>query len=377
MERLSAFTAALIAAAGISAAPLWAFGTSALAQPDTMAARPVPLFELQQDFLKIPAGMKLGAVSDIEIDSHDNIWVTTRPRTLKGDDKDHAAPPILEFDAQGYYIKGWGGPGPGYQWPEREHSAYIDYKGFVWITGNYCKETNTPGLDPVDDDQLLKFTQDGKFVMQLGHSSASKGNSDTVNFNRPAYVQVDPRTNELYVADGYGNHRIIVLDADTGKFKRMWGAFGKPPVDDDHCGGREPQTFSGDGPASFSTPHTIRLGHDGLLYVVDRENRRLQVFTTEGKFVRQVTRYDAPFARNLAFSSDPNQTYLYVGYGKGIGVFDRKTLAYVTTIAPPGILGNGHLIDTDSNGNIYITGANGKIQMQRLLYRGMGQAGQQ
>ncbi len=364
MKTLSAITAALIAAAGISQAQLAA-----------KSAGPMPVFELQQDFLKIPAGMKLGAVSDIEIDSHDNAWLMTRPRTLTGDDKNHAAPPVVVFDSQGNYIKGWGGPGAGYEWPEREHSVYVDYKGFVWITGNYCKGSNTPYLNPVDDDQLLKFTQDGKFVMQLGHPSGSKGNSDSENFNRPAYVQVDPKTNELFVADGYGNHRIIVLDADTGKFKRMWGAFGKPAVDNDHCGGREPENFSEDGPASFSTPHTIRLSHDGLLYVVDRENRRLQVFTPEGKFVRQITRYDAPFARNLAFSADPDQQFLYIGYGKGIGVFDRKTLGFVTTIAPPGILGIGHLIDTDLKGNIYITGANGRIQMQKLVYKGMTAAG--
>ena len=312
-------TATLIAAVGISATGFWPLGAGAQAQPAAKSARPMPAFELQPDFLKIPAGMKLGAVSDIEIDSHDNAWLMTRPRTLKGDDKNHAAPPVVVFDPQGNYIKGWGGPGPGYEWPEREHSVYVDNKGFVWITGNYCKGTNTPYLNPVDDDQLLKFTQDGKFVMQLGHPSGSKGNSDTENFNRPAYVQVDPKTNDLYVADGYGNHRIIVLDAGTGKFRRMWGAFGKTPIDDDRCAGgaREPK-FEGDGPASFSTPHTIRLSHDGLLYVVDRENRRLQVFTPDGKFIRQLTRYDAPFARNLALSSDPDQQFLYIGYGKGI-----------------------------------------------------------
>ena len=137
--------------------------------------------------------------------------------------------------AAGNYIKAWGGDGNGYEWPEREHGIYIDYKGFVWLGGNTCPTNGLPGLKPVADDQLLKFTQDGKFVMQIGRSNQSKGNADTQNLHRPADEWVYPPTNELFVADGYGNHRVAVFDADTGAFKRMWGAFGNKPMDDDHC----------------------------------------------------------------------------------------------------------------------------------------------
>jgi DNA-binding beta-propeller fold protein YncE len=378
MERKvkGSFAAAALIVAAIDICAIWPSDCAVAAQP--AVGRQMPVFEVDPTWPKIPAKFKVGTVSDVGIDAHDNAWLLSRPRTLKPADQAAAAPPVMVFDPQGNYIKGWGGPGPGYQWPQREHSVYVDDKGFVWITGNYCKGTNTPGLKPVDDDQLLKFTRDGKFVLQMGHSDASQGNSDTENFNRPAYVQVNPKTNELFVADGYGNHRIIVFDADTGRFKRMWGAFGKPPVDDDHCGRTPAPTLVGDGPRNFSTPHTIRISSDDLLYVADRENRRIQVFSLSGKFIRQVARYDAPFANNLAFSPDPDQTLIYTAYDKGLAVLDRKTLRYVGTIRPQGFTGPGHLISTDSKGNIYVTGgAFGHLTAQRLLYKGMGSVDQQ
>src|SRR5690242_627700 len=158
-----------------------------------------------------------------------------RPRTLKPEQASMAAPPVIVFDNAGNYIKAWGGDGNGYEWPQREHGIFIDNKGFVWLGGNNCPTNGLPRVKPVADDQLLKFTQDGKFVMQIGHSNQSKGNADTQDLHRPADEWVFPPTNELFVADGYGNHRVAVFDADSGKFKRMWGAFANKPMDDDHC----------------------------------------------------------------------------------------------------------------------------------------------
>ena len=205
--------------------------------------------------------------------------------------------------------------------------------------------------------------------MQIGHSNQSKGNADTENLHRPADVQVDPQTNELFVADGYGNHRVAVFDADTGKFKRMWGAFGNKPADADSCAIISYKEFSEPGPPQFSVVHAIRVAKDGMVYVADRENRRVQMFDRNGKFIKQLMKGDAIFARNLALSPDPQQQFLYTGYGKGIAVIDRKSLEYVGLIQPAGILGAGHHIQTDSKGNIYIaqTGAG----MQRLLFKGM------
>jgi len=349
----------------------FALGAASPASAATQA-RSLPTFEVDHSWPKVPANMKVGDVSSIAIDGKDNAWVLSRPRTLKPADAKMAAPPIMIFDSAGNYIRGWGGNGAGYEWPEREHGITIDYKGFVWIGGNSCPTNGLPGLKPVADDQLLKFTQDGKFVMQIGHSNQSKGNADTQNLHRPADVQIYPATNELFVADGYGNHRVAVFDADSGKFKRMWGAFGNKPADADSCQVITYKTFAEPGPQQFSIVHAIRVSKDGTVYVADRENRRVQMFTKDGKFVKQLMKGDAIFARDLAFSPDPEQQFLYVGYGKGIAVVDRKSLEYLGTIAPPGILGAGHHIQTDSKGNIYI--AQTTSGMQRLLYKGMSVA---
>src|ERR1700704_3531855 len=277
------------------------------------AARSLPMFEVDAGWPKIPAKWKVGDASSFAVDAQDNVWLLHRPRTLKPDQAAMAAPPVMVFDPAGNNIKAWGGAGSGFEWPEREHGIHIDNKGFVWIGGNSCPTNRPPRVQPGADDQLLKFTQDGKFVMQIGHSNQSKGNADTANLHRPADVWVHAQSNELYVADGYGNHRVIVLDADTGAFKRMWGAFGNKPVDDDHCEVVTPKSFpEGPGPQNFSIVHAIRVAKDGMLYVADRENRRVQMFTADGKFVKQLVKTDTTFARDLALSPDPEQQFLYV-----------------------------------------------------------------
>src|SRR6185436_19794799 len=189
--------------------------------------RPLPQFEVDRAWPKVPPKWKLGDPSSFAVDAQDNVWLLHRPRTLvKPEDAAMAAPPVMVFDAAGNFVKAWGGAGAGYEWPEREHGIHVDNRGFVWITGNNCPTNGIAGLKKVADDQILKFTPDGKFVMQIGKSNQSKGNADTQNVHRPADLQVFPKTNELFVADGYGNRRVVVFDADSGKFKRMWGAFG-------------------------------------------------------------------------------------------------------------------------------------------------------
>ena len=206
-------------------------------------------------------------------------------------------------------------------------------------------------------------------MLQIGKSNQSKGNADTKNLHRPADEWVYPQTNELFVADGYGNHRIAVFDADSGAFKRMWGAFGNKPMDDDNCQIVTPKTFSDPGPQQFSIVHAIRIAKDGTVYVADREYRRVQMFSKDGKFLKQLVKTDIAFARDLALSPDANQQYLYVGGGNGIFILDRKTLEIVGNIQPPGILGAGHEIAVDSKGNIYI--AQTTMGMQKLTFKGM------
>ena len=359
---------AYIVVAAVPAASL--FATKAAAQAPQAQARAVPVFAVDAAWPKLPPQFKLGDASSFAIDAQDNVWLLHRPRTLKPEDASKAAPAIVVFDAAGNFIKAWGGAGSGYDWPEREHGIHIDYKGFVWIGGNNCPTSGLAGLKPLADDAYLKFTPEGKFVLQIGRSNQSKGDADTVNVHRTADAWVHPPTNELFVADGYGNHRVIVFDADTGAFKRMWGAFGKPPGGEDSCAIVTPKTFpDAEGPAHFNVAHAIRVANDGTVYLADRENRRVQMFSNDGKFIKQLIRTGTPFARNLALSADPQQQFLYVGGDKGIAVVDRKTLDVVGAIQPPGILGAGHHIATDSKGNIYL--AQTTAGMQKLTFKGM------
>ena len=320
--------------------------------------RDVPRFKVDPSWPTIPNNWQFGQVSSVSIDAQDHVWVLQRPGTLAPEEKGRAAPPVLEFDASGKYIQGWGGASQGYEWPTTEHGIYVDPKGFVWIGGNGA-----------GDHQLLKFTRTGKFVMQIGRVKQSKGNADTVNVNMPADVFLHAPSNELFVADGYGNRRIIVFDADTGAFKRMWGAFGNKALDE----GPNPAVADGylRGAAQFVQPlHAVRVSRDGLVYVSDRGGKRVQVFNLDGTYVTQVfigreCRVPAcgngTTAASTAFSADPAQRFLYVANRSQakIMVFDRKTLELLDEFggwgSAPGEFGTMHHMNADSKGNLYVT----------------------
>ncbi|MCH2669773.1 MAG: hypothetical protein MK009_07995, partial [Gammaproteobacteria bacterium] len=177
----------------------------------------VPQFFAEGSWAKLPNQWVMAIVSSTWVDDEGHLWVLQRPNTLSDEERSRAAPPVLEFDEQGEFLQAWGGPGSGYDWPESEHGIHIDPNGFVWIGGNE------------NEDQILKFTKNGEFILQIGRRGQVKTNADTDNLWRPADMFVYEETNELFVADGYGNKRIIVFDADTGVYKRMWGAFGNVP----------------------------------------------------------------------------------------------------------------------------------------------------
>jgi len=198
-----------------------------------------PMFQVDPAWPKFPEqNLLLGEVGGVSVDAQDNVWIIDRPKTLGREggrelgadlkppqaDCCIPAPPVMEFGAAGNFIQGWGGPGPGYEWPETEHAIHVDYKGNVWISGAESRQRTV-------DNQVLKFTKDGKFLMQIGHNGQSKGSNDTENLNQPTGLYVYPKTNELFASDGYVNKRVIVFDADTGAFKRMWGAYGNKPDD--------------------------------------------------------------------------------------------------------------------------------------------------
>jgi hypothetical protein len=346
-------------------------------EPETMmdvtSAPSIPTFVVDPDWPQVPAEWKLGDVSSVAIDAEDNAWILHRPRVLPIEDTEVTAPPVLGFDPEGNFLNAWGGAAEGYDWPQREHGLHIDHQGYFWLGGNNCPARNLPRLDPVADDQVLKFTPDGEFMMQIGQANASGGNTDTENLHEPADAFVHAPTNELFVADGYGNHRVAVFDADTGAFKRMWGAFGNTPEDEDNCPSISLDSVpDGPGPQQFGIVHALRVSNDGIVYVADRENRRVQSFTIDGEYIDQVVWGDVPFARNLALSPDPAQQFLYIGGGEGIMVFDRPSLNLLTTIEGNGVIGSGHQIQTDSQGNLYIAATGSGFQ--RLLFTGLAPA---
>jgi DNA-binding beta-propeller fold protein YncE len=317
-----------------------------------------PRFKVDPAWPKIPNNWQFGQVASVSIDEQDHVWVLQRPGTLGKDEVGRAAPPVLEFDAGGSFIQAWGGPGPGYEWPNSEHGVYIDPKGFVWIGGNGDK-----------DHQILKFTKAGKFVLQIGRAGQSKGNADTQNLNQPADAFVYTKTNELIVADGYGNRRVIVFDADTGKFKRMWGAFGNVPTDAPP--NPAPPDADPGGASQFVQPvHAARVSNDGMVYVSDRGGKRVQVFTLDGKYVNQVfigRECKAPecgngtTAASTAFSADAGQRFLFVGNRSQarVMIFDRRTLTLLDSFgqwgSAPGDFGTLHHMAADSKGNLYVT----------------------
>lgn len=253
-------------------------------------AADAPRFEVDASWPKpLPNNWLIGQVGGITTDSQGHIWVLHRPKSLTEDENGAglkpprskcciAAPPVLEFDTDGNLLRSWGGPpskesGESYTWVGREHGIEIDPKGFVWIGGN---------LD--NDNTIMKFTTDGKFVMQIGSIAPSKGSNDTTQLGRPAQTALDEAANEIYVADGYGNRRVIVFDSNTGAYKRHWGAYGNKPNDD-----KQP-AYDPNAPVSqqFGNPvHCVEIAKDGLVYVCDRINNRVQIFRKDGTFVKE------------------------------------------------------------------------------------------
>src|SRR5712691_1290179 len=339
----------------------------------------VPRFEVDPTFPKpLPNGWYQGMSIGVGVDANDHIWIVHRPDTVNAneaaaDAKTGAccskAPPILEFDQQGTLLRHWGGSdGDGYKWPASNHGITIDHKGNVWVGGN-----------GQGDGMVLKFTQDGKFLLKVGEKGVPIDSNSTEHFGMVAKIFVDKKDNEAYISDGYGNKRVVVIDADTGKFKRYWGAYGNKP-DDTNLGNYDPAAP----PAQqFRTPvHCAELANDGLVYVCDRPNDRIQVFQKDGKFVKEVfiakrTLGDGS-VWDIAFSKDPPQKYLYLADGKNekVYVLDRDTLRILTSFGDggrqPGQFFGVHSIATDSKGNIYTTETYEGKRLQKFVYKGLG-----
>ena len=362
------------------------------------ASEPVPVFQVDPSWPELPNGWVISNISKIAVDSHDNVWLIHRPRTVPAGKT--AAPPVVEFGPDGKYIRGWGDENAtAYDWPDAEHNVFVDNHDNVYISGSSPSGQSKTSRS---DDMILKFTVDGKFIKEFGGRTVSKGSTDPTSVNKPGDIYVWPKTNELFVADGYGNRRILVLDADTFAFKRLWGAFGKPPVDDANSGGpgtnggpmRQPGQAAaeggapaaldtdGPGPDQFASPvHGVLISNDGLLYVADRSNRRVQVFTPDGKYITQMFLNRAGpssgSVSGLAFSPDPAQKYLYLSdYGNShIAVVDRKSLTVLYQFGmrgkEPGNFQGVHHIAVDSKGNLYTAEVAPGARAQKFIFKGM------
>jgi DNA-binding beta-propeller fold protein YncE len=339
-----------------------------------------PRFEVDPMWPKpLPNHWIYGNVIGVGVDTKDHVYIIHRgagslePKEIYATTNPPSseccvpAPPVVEFDAEGNFVRAWGGPGKGFEWPESNHGITPDSKGNLFIGGNGG-----------NDGHILKFTQDGKFVKQFGFAYASAGSNDMFAFNKVAKVSLDEKANEAYVADGYGNHRVAVIDMDTGKIKRYWGAYGNKP-DDTPLGNYNPEAPLAQ---QFRTPvHCAEPSNDGMVYVCDRPNDRIQVFTKEGKFVKETqvlktTRGDGS-VWDIAFSKDAAQKYFYLadGANEKIHVFDRVSLTELTSFGDggrqPGQFYAVHSIATDSKGNVYTTETYRGQRLQKFVYKGL------
>jgi DNA-binding beta-propeller fold protein YncE len=338
----------------------------------------IPTFEYDPTWPKpLPQNWVLGMVSGTWVDARDHIWVVHLGNTLSVDERNAAvtppigeccvpAPPVLEFDRLGNLLQVWGGAGEGYDW-QQPHGIFIDYHDHIWLGSNEAKA-----------GQILKFTRNGKFLAQKGKPGQSKGNEDVENLNQAANMMVDPKTNELYVADGYGNRRVIVYDADSLMFKRQWGAYGNKPTD--------PKVMFVPNqplPKQFNNPvHCVRMSHDDLVYVCDRKNNRVQVFKPDGTFLQEgmTSTWSTGIggaAYDLVFSRDPEQRFLLVldGDNKKVWILRRSDLKVVGSFGRGGHFAGQftqpHSIASDSDGNLYIGETIEGKRVQRFKYLGL------
>ena len=342
-------------------------------EPEAAVAAGPPTFTYDATWPKpLPNNWALGDVWGVAVDSNDNPWIahanSDRIQELLAAEGKELAPPVIQFDREGNVLQAWGGPGEGYDWMEdtfaAEHGMFIDHEDNVWVIG---------GGTRADGGVVLKFTAAGEFLLQIGKNGQTNGSLDEDLLGGPTTAAVHPDTNEVFTADGYTNQRIIVHDAVTGEFKRLWGAYGRPPDD----GPAEELSPDGPAPERWDPTHCVRVARDGTVYVCDRGHNRVHIFETDGTFrdelwVERAT--PAPWSFDLennvylhrnepgpgvgsasmvAFSHDPQQQYLYVGSAtsyRKIYIVDRQSLELVGAVDTRG--GN-HEMAVDSTGNIY------------------------
>ena len=319
----------------------------------------------------LPNDWILGDIRGLFVDDDDHLWVVHMPSSLTrqeiGAAQDppiadccFAAPPVLELDPEGNVLQAWGGPGEGYTWFDQEHGIYIDHKGFVW-------------LGTSNGFHVMKFTKDGEHVLTIGEPGVHMGSNDPTHLGGPANFFVEPSTNELFIADGYRNRRVVVFDAATGEYRRHWGAYGGPP--DDTYTYEYPVELDNP-PQQYSTVHGIVGAEDGLVYVADRRGNRIQIFRQDGEYLME--RFVLPETRgsgtafSLGLSRDPGQSLLYVidGTNERVWMLRRTDLEILGRFGRPGRQAGefirAHMVALDSRGYLYTGEAGNGRRMQRF-----------
>ena len=363
---------ALVLFAGISLAAASGSVLGAQAVKPAAPLEGVPVFEADPKWPVLPQDWRWGQVIGIFADSRGHVWTSNSGR-------------ITEWDPQGTLVQSWDARGPDGNW-STIHGLFVDHNGFVWTNARESQLT-------------VKFTRTGQVSLVIGKFNETGGSNDTTLLGRPAEIWVDPADNEVFIADGYGNRRVIVFDGATGKYLRHWGAYGKRPVDPARRGGgggaagrgaadpagrgaAPPQVVPSAPPQQLSVPHGIAGSRDGLIYLADRANNRIQVFRQNGEYVaerilrprcgaqeqatwtpKRPCGNEATFS--IGFSHDGPQTYIYSADGGThvITVLRRKDLEIVDEFGGPGVgpgqLGRPHNLSVDPSGNIFVAEAAG------------------
>ncbi|HXV63917.1 MAG TPA: hypothetical protein VEK15_24665 [Vicinamibacteria bacterium] len=349
---------------------------NAMPAPGSPTADNLPVYEVDPAWPPtLPNDWIWGDIRGLFVDDDDHLWLIHMPSSLTPQeigaavdppiaDCCYPAPPVLELDPEGQVLRAWGGPGEGYTWYDQEHGIYIDHEGFVW-TGT------SNGF------HVMKFTKDGQHVLTIGEPGVNKGSNDPDHLGGPANFYVEPRTNEVFIADGYRNRRVVVYDSRTGRYLRHWGAYGKPP--DDAYDYEYPVRVD-DPPLQFRTVHGIAGSKDGLIYVADRRGNRIQVFRQNGEYLME--RFVRPETGgsgtgfSLQFSRDPEQSILYLmdGTNQRVWLLRRKDLKILDRFGRPGRQSGqfirAHMIAIDSRNRMYTGEAGNGRRIQRWILRG-------
>jgi hypothetical protein len=335
----------------------------------------VPAFQVDPYWPKpLPNNWIIGQVSGVAVDAHDHIWIVHRPGSLTPNEIGSAqeppiseccdpAPPVIEFDQEGNVVQAWGGSETHDPWPNAEHGIYVDHQDNVWIASSGASA-----------DVVLKFNRDGERLLQIGEFGETGGSDNTTLLGGPTDIAVDPATNEVYISDGYGNRRVIVYDAESGEYKRHWGAYGETPADAE----LEPYDPNAEPLRTYRNPvHSVCISNDDFVYVSDRVGNRFQVFQKNGEYVTEkfiaTSTLSMGSVWDIDFSPDAEQTYMYVADGTNnkVWMLARDNYQIVGEFGRNGRYAGQfhwlHSIAVDSHGNIYTGEVDTGMRVQRFV----------